>query len=140
MHSNILKSQHRNWVRYVLAALSLSSAACSSGEQGNEDKAAATDPDAIVRFESSEGTTAKVESAPSAAGEEDVASTSQALSSASFTRSCGPWSIAFYGDGSIWASGNCRRINGSYRYTTWGRGFCNGDLANCDGYLRCGGC
>jgi len=77
-----------------------------------------------------------------ATSEESVGSTSEALSSISFTRTCGPWFIDFYSDGSIFAGArDCRRKNGSTNtsWSYWGRGFCNGDLSNCNGRLQCGG-
>ncbi|WP_437497688.1 hypothetical protein [Sorangium sp. So ce1099] len=73
--------------------------------------------------------------------EELVGTSSEALTSTTFIASCENWELWFYTDGSVQVPyAECRTASGSWRATSWGRGFCGGDLANCNGYLRCGAC
>ncbi|XXX80374.1 hypothetical protein WMF30_16545 [Sorangium sp. So ce134] len=73
--------------------------------------------------------------------EELVGTSSEALTSTTFTASCVNWTLLFYTDGRVGVPyAECRTNNGSWRVTSWGPGYCSGDLANCNGYLRCGTC
>ncbi|WP_437939158.1 hypothetical protein [Sorangium sp. So ce341] len=74
-------------------------------------------------------------------GEELLRTSSEALRTYSFIASCTDVTIAEYTDGSVMvAHAYCRRRDGTWRHTSWGRGYCGGDLANCDGTVVCGSC
>ncbi|WP_159396709.1 hypothetical protein [Sorangium cellulosum] len=73
--------------------------------------------------------------------QELIGTSSEALTSFSFTGSCSEYIIDFYTDGRVGVPyAYCQRRNGSWRAASWGPGYCSGDLANCDGYIRCGSC
>ncbi|WP_437318418.1 hypothetical protein [Sorangium sp. So ce385] len=75
-------------------------------------------------------------------GEQELLGTSsEALRSYSFLASCVDVTIAEYSDGSVLvAHAYCRKRDGSWHHSSWGRGYCSGDLANCDGSVVCGSC
>ena len=124
---------------FVLAAISiaLSLAACSAGPES-------TGGPTIARVVTDrDGTTSSAPIAPEQHADSAGESTGQAkeaLSSASFTRTCYDWELDFYTDGEIGVPyATCRRRNGTWQSTSWGPGYCSGDLSNCNGHLQCGG-
>ncbi len=132
------------------AALSCAMISLSGCGGPSPESEVTANPDAIVRHESSEAMASPEAHSPEAtvsralegfSSESASSGGVEPLSSSySFTRSCRYWDIYLYSDGSEYISAYCRRINGSWRWTSWGRGFCSRDMTNCDGYLRCGGC
>ncbi|WP_433936561.1 hypothetical protein AB3662_17965 [Sorangium cellulosum] len=73
--------------------------------------------------------------------EEVVGTSSEAVTSLSFLETCISSQYQFYNDGRIvvWES-ICETRDHAWKLTAWGPGHCSGDLANCDGSLRCGSC
>ncbi|WP_437886435.1 hypothetical protein [Sorangium sp. So ce307] len=73
--------------------------------------------------------------------EEVVGTSSEAVTSLSFLETCISSQYQFYNDGRIvvWES-ICATRDNAWKLTAWGPGHCSGDLANCDGSLRCGSC
>ncbi|WP_437925184.1 hypothetical protein WMF37_40070 [Sorangium sp. So ce291] len=109
------------------AALMLPACAADMGDEDASDVSSVfTEGDDLTELESSE---------------ELVGTSSEALTSTTFRATCMNWDLLLYADGSVLVPyAECRTASGSWRVTSWGRGFCGGDLANCNGYLRCGAC
>jgi hypothetical protein len=128
-----------------LALCSLAVAACASGDEAQVDdttaELAATDSngkdeDAYVReaFMSDQGKVV-----------EEIQGTGPiTAATVSFWQTCRPYKyyavqnstgriVEAYSD-------SCRRRNGTWGGATFWSGSCAGDVANCNGALRCGGC
>jgi hypothetical protein len=117
----------------VYAACAFGSVMASAEDRVNAEAANVDDAD---------GSADNAQSADSAASVDDAAS-DEGGGSADFTasaiRTCRDWTIIASGSVAVYAEGSCRRRNGNWIWSTWS-GSCSGDIANCDGHLRCGGC
>jgi hypothetical protein len=137
----------RHFILRSVVLCSLALAACVAPDDGAE-QLDETPPEAAISQPEGEDAQAYVrESFRSEDGNVIEANNGPGLGlaaalSASFWQTCRPYKYYTWSNGHIIRaySDSCQRRNGTWGGPTFWSGSCGGDLANCNGVLRCGGC
>jgi hypothetical protein len=124
---------------FLLGALTLTACASPAGTEVEDETSAeltAAESDVSIReaFQSDDGQVVEEAYGPGA----------ETQASASFWQTCQPYKYFLVSNSTgriVEAySDSCRRRNGTWGGPTFWSGSCGGDVANCNGVLRCGGC